>query len=108
MSEAPPKDIQERFFGDARRDRAELVVYLMNGIKLRGRIKSYDRFTFVLESDGHEQLIFKHAVSTVGAASAREPARRGLESAPFNAPRPARAVAGGAGEAGAAEPDTKG
>ena len=94
MSEAAQRDIQESFFESVRRERSEVVVYLINGIKLRGRIKSFDRFTLVLESEGHEQLIFKHAVSTVGAPNARESSRRPEGPAPFNAPRPSRAAEG--------------
>ena len=104
MSDATQRDIQESFFDSVLRERSEVLVYLINGIKLRGRIKRYDRFTLVLESEGQEQLIFKHAVSTVGPAGAREGTRRPTESQPFNAPRPARAgdgeprSGGGAGE----------
>jgi len=102
MSDATQRDIQELFFDSVRRERSEVLVYLINGIKLRGRIKRYDRFTLVLESEGQEQLIFKHAVSTVGPAGAREGARRPSESQPFNTPRAARdgepRTGGGAGE----------
>jgi host factor-I protein len=96
MSESAQRDIQESFFDSIRRERSEVVVYLINGIRLRGRIKSFDRFTFVLESEGHDQLIFKHAVSTVGVPDARDAARRQPEATPFNAPRAARAGGGGA------------
>jgi host factor-I protein len=88
MSESAQRDIQESFFESIRRERGEVIVHLINGNQLRGRIKSFDRFTLVLETEGHEQLIFKHAVSSVGLPNPKD--RRPPEPAPFNAPRPSR------------------
>ena len=62
-----PVNIQNSFFNQARKDRAKVVVYLANGTKLVGRIKSFDKFTVILESGNGEQMIFKHAISTVSA-----------------------------------------
>ena len=62
-----PVSIQNSFFNQARKDRAKVVVYLANGTKLVGRIKSFDKFTVILESGNGEQMIFKHAISTVSA-----------------------------------------
>ena len=62
-----PVNIQNSFFNQARKDRAKVVVYLANGTKLVGRIKSFDKFTVILESGNGEQMIFKHAISTVAA-----------------------------------------
>ncbi len=62
-----PVNIQNSFFNQARKDRAKVVVYLANGTKLVGRIKSFDRYTLILESGSGEQMIFKHAISTVAA-----------------------------------------
>ncbi len=42
-----------------------LTIYLMSGVKLSGRIKSFDKYSLVLETNNQEQLIFKHAISTV-------------------------------------------
>ena len=42
-----------------------MTVYLMNGTKLSGRIKSFDRFAIIMENDGTDQMIFKHAISTI-------------------------------------------
>lgn len=52
----------------ARRERESVTVYLMNGAKLSGRIKSFDKYSVLLESGALEQLIFKHAISTIGHA----------------------------------------
>ena len=49
----------------ARRERDPVTIYLMNGAKLSGRIKSFDKFSVLLESGAQEQLIFKHAISTI-------------------------------------------
>ena len=63
-----PLNIQNTFFNQARKDRAKVTVYLTNGIKLVGRIKSFDKFTVILESGNGDQMVFKHAISTVSAA----------------------------------------
>ncbi len=62
-----PLNIQNTFFNQARKDRTKVTVYLTNGIKLIGRIKSFDKFTLILESGSGDQMIFKHAISTVAA-----------------------------------------
>lgn len=62
-----PVSIQNTFFNQARKDRAKVIVYLATGTKLVGRIKSFDKFTVILESSSGEQMIFKHAISTVSA-----------------------------------------
>jgi host factor-I protein len=50
---------------NARKDKVVLTIYLMSGVKLSGRIKSFDKYSLVLETNNQEQLIFKHAISTV-------------------------------------------
>jgi host factor-I protein len=59
------QNIQEVFLNNARKDRVFLTIYLMSGVKLSGRIKSFDKYSVVLEANNQEQLIFKHAISTV-------------------------------------------
>jgi host factor-I protein len=61
-------DIQNEFFNQARKDRATVNIFLSNGKKLIGRIKSFDKFTVLLESELGEQIIYKHAISTVGVS----------------------------------------
>jgi len=63
--EKPAQNIQEAFLNNARKEKTFLTVYLMSGVKLTGRIKSFDKYSVVLESNQQEQLIFKHAISTV-------------------------------------------
>jgi host factor-I protein len=59
------QNIQEAFLNNARKEKTFLTVYLMSGVKLSGRIKSFDKYSVVLETNNQEQLIFKHAISTV-------------------------------------------
>jgi host factor-I protein len=61
----PAQNIQDSFLNNARKDKVVLTIYLMSGVKLSGRIKSFDKYSLVLETNNQEQLIFKHAVSTV-------------------------------------------
>lgn len=59
------QNIQEAFLNNARKEKTFLAIYLMSGVKLSGRIKSFDKYSVILESNNQEQLIFKHAISTV-------------------------------------------
>jgi len=60
-----PQNIQDGFLNLARREKVTVTIYLVNGAKLLGRIKSFDKFSLILESSAQEQLIFKHAISTI-------------------------------------------
>lgn len=59
------QNIQEAFLNNARKDKTFLTIYLMSGVKLSGRIRSFDKYSVILEANNQEQLIFKHAISTV-------------------------------------------
>jgi host factor-I protein len=59
------QNIQEAFLNNARKDKTFLTIYLMSGVKLSGRLKSFDKYSVILETNNQEQLIFKHAISTV-------------------------------------------
>lgn len=63
--EKQAQNIQEAFLNGARKDKTFLTIYLTSGVKLSGRIKSFDKYSVVLETNNQEQLIFKHAISTV-------------------------------------------
>ncbi len=67
--EGESRNLQNDFFNQARKERAQVTVYLANGKKLTGRIKSFDKFTLLLDGQYGEQIIFKHAISTVSAGS---------------------------------------
>ncbi|MDX6383981.1 MAG: host factor-I protein [Blastocatellia bacterium] len=64
-SKPAPQNIQDGFLNLARREKITVTIYLVNGAKLLGRIKSFDKFSLILESGAQEQLIFKHAISTI-------------------------------------------
>jgi host factor-I protein len=82
----PAQNIQDSFLNNARKDKVVLTIYLMSGVKLSGRIKSFDKYSLVLETNNQEQLIFKHAVSTVVTQKS---------SHSYSSPIPVAAAAGG-------------
>ncbi|HLW79440.1 MAG TPA: RNA chaperone Hfq [Terriglobia bacterium] len=59
------QNIQDGFLNSARKEKTLVTIYLVSGAKLTGRIRSFDKYSVVLESSNQEQLIFKHAISTV-------------------------------------------
>ena len=63
MSE--PINLQEAILKEVRRDKIPVTLFLMNGFQLRGTITGYDSFVVVLVSDGKQQMIYKHAISTL-------------------------------------------
>ena len=63
--EKQTQNIQEAFLNNARKEKTFLTIYLMSGVKLSGRIKSFNKYSVILETNNQEQLIFKHAISTV-------------------------------------------
>lgn len=56
--------IQESFFGAALQGRRHVTVYLLNGIRVSGKVQSYDKYSVVLEDSQQEQLVFKHSISS--------------------------------------------
>lgn len=59
------QNYQDVFLNQVRKERLSLTVFLMNGFQLHGTVKGYDGFTVLLDSDGKQQLIYKHAISTI-------------------------------------------
>lgn len=62
------KNLQDLFLNRARAAQTPLTLFLMNGFQLRGVIKAFDSFTVVIDSEGRQQLIYKHAISTIAPA----------------------------------------
>lgn len=62
--------LQDIFLNSARKSGTNLTVFLVNGFQLRGTVTGFDSFTVVLDSDGKQQLIYKHAISTIAPARA--------------------------------------
>ena len=58
-------DLQKQFLDQARRERTGLTVFLMNGFQMRGVVTGYDDFTVVLDCEGKQELVYKHAISTM-------------------------------------------
>ncbi|MGH9801229.1 MAG: RNA chaperone Hfq [Blastocatellia bacterium] len=65
MDNTAQQNVQDAFLNNLRKDRVNVTIYLMGGVKLTGKIRSFDKFSLVLESGNLEQLIFKHAISTI-------------------------------------------
>lgn len=65
MDNKPAQSIQDSFLNTARKEKMGITIYLLSGVKLTGRIRSFDKYSVVLETNNQEQLIFKHAISTV-------------------------------------------
>lgn len=57
-------NIQEQYLNQLRKNHISVTVFLTNGFQLRGIVKAFDNFTVLLETEGKQQLIFKHAIST--------------------------------------------
>ena len=58
-------NLQDAILREVRRDRVPVTLFLMNGFQLRGTVTGYDSFVVVLVSDGKQQMIYKHAISTL-------------------------------------------
>ena len=59
------QNLQDAFLNQLRRDRIGVTMFLMNGFQMHGVIRGYDGFTVVLDTEGKQQLIYKHAISTI-------------------------------------------
>ncbi|TMW73293.1 RNA chaperone Hfq [Alteribacter natronophilus] len=57
-------NIQDQFLNQLRKESIPVTVFLLNGFQLRGFVKSFDNFTVILDTDGKQQLVYKHAIST--------------------------------------------
>src|SRR5882757_10390046 len=90
MENKPAQNIQDTFLNTVRKDKTPITIYLVSGVKLTGKIRSFDKYSVLLENNSQEQLIFKHAISTVVSNRAvlhsdhRSTAAHG--TAPGNAP----------------------
>ncbi len=65
MMNKKPVNLQDNFLNQIRMDNIPVVIFLINGYQIRGTVRSFDNFTMLLDVDGRQQLIYKHAVSTV-------------------------------------------
>ena len=58
-------NLQDTILKEVRRDKVPVTLFLMNGFQLRGTVSGYDNFVVVLVTDGKQQMIYKHAISTL-------------------------------------------
>ena len=60
-----PQNIQDIYLNTMRRDKVPVTIFLIGGVRLVGKIRGFDKYSVVLESNNQDQLIFKHAISTI-------------------------------------------
>ena len=65
-------NLQEIFLNQVRRNKTAVTVFLVNGFQIRGTVTGFDNFTVVLDSEGRQQMIYKHAISTIQPTRAVE------------------------------------
>lgn len=58
-------NLQDVFLNQVRKDKIAVTIYLVNGFQIKGMVKGFDNFTVIVELDGKQQLVYKHAISTV-------------------------------------------
>jgi host factor-I protein len=92
MESKPAQNIQDTFLNTVRKDKSPITIYLVSGVKLTGKIRSFDKYSVLLENNSQEQLIFKHAISTVVSGRAGVHTEPRLEGKPVGA-NPAAASA---------------
>ncbi|HEV7644381.1 MAG TPA: RNA chaperone Hfq [Pyrinomonadaceae bacterium] len=68
MDKASPQNIQDAFLNSSRREKVPVTLHLLHGATLSGRIKSFDKFSVLLDDGTQDVLIFKHAISTISLA----------------------------------------
>jgi len=91
MDNKPAQNIQDTFLNTVRKDKTPITIYLVSGVKLTGRIRSFDKYSVLLENNSQEQLIFKHAISTVVSSRAVMHEAAAHRPAPAGAHAPAAA-----------------
>lgn len=65
-----PLNLQDSFLNKVRSEKRSIVIYLLNGFQVRGKVWRFDNFTVIMESEGKQQLIYKHAISTIAPLEA--------------------------------------
>ena len=65
MPSTKNNNIQDNVLNHLRKQKTELLVYLVTGVPLKGRITSFDNFTLVIQNEGKQSLVYKHAISTI-------------------------------------------
>ncbi|NLL51557.1 MAG: RNA chaperone Hfq [Peptococcaceae bacterium] len=60
-----PINLQDLFLNQTRKENIPVTIYLINGFQLKGTVKGFDNFTVILDFEGKQQMVYKHAISTV-------------------------------------------
>ena len=68
MASVKPINLQENFLNQARKENVPVTIHLVNGFQIKGIIRGFDQFTVVIDSMGRQQMVFKHAISTITPA----------------------------------------
>jgi len=63
-------NLQDVFLNQVRKENIAVTIYLVNGFQLKGNVRGFDNFTVILEIDGKQQMVYKHAISTIAPARA--------------------------------------
>jgi len=58
-------NLQDLFLNQVRKEKVAVTIFLVNGFQIKGNVKGFDNFTVIVELDGKQQLVYKHAISTV-------------------------------------------
>ncbi len=66
-------NLQDVFLNQVRKDKIAVTVFLVNGFQIKGLVKGFDNFTVIVELDGKQQLVYKHAISTVAPVRPMSP-----------------------------------
>src|SRR5450755_900416 len=96
MESKTAQNVQDTYFNSVRKDKTPLTIYLVNGVRVHGRIRSFDKFSVLLENGEQEQLVFKHAISTVTTGVAGVRPERRAPVTPFKPGIPMGAASAGA------------
>lgn len=62
-------NLQDSFLNHVRKENLGVIIYLMNGFQIRGLVRGFDNFTVIIENEGKQQLVYKHAISTISPAT---------------------------------------
>lgn len=71
----PQMNLQDGFLNQVRKDNVGVTIYLINGVQLKGMVRGFDNFTVILENEGKQLMVYKHAISTISPA---RPVNHGL------------------------------
>ncbi|MCD8174798.1 MAG: RNA chaperone Hfq [Phascolarctobacterium sp.] len=62
------RNLQDSFLNHVRKENLGVIIYLMNGFQIRGLVRGFDNFAIIMENEGKQQLVYKHAISTISPA----------------------------------------